>query len=175
MKTLFFGLALWLAAVPFPGILQAQSGNTLDRFFEKYEDDPAFTTVRISPKMFQMLSNFEIKDENGDYGALVRSLSGLRILVKSEADGMPLYQEAFRQLSKDMSELLTVRDKGENIRFLMREGTGSKIEQLVLIVGGPEQFVLMDISGSIDLKTISKLSKGLNVPGSEHLDKLDKN
>jgi hypothetical protein len=151
--------------------------SALDQFFRSHQDDTAFTVVNISPKMFQMISRIDIEeDENGEVSELIKGITGLRILVKDEGDGTKLYDEAFAKISKHgFEELLTVRDKGENIRFMVKEGASANIiKQLVLLVGGADDFVLLDLTGNINLKTIGKLSKSLDVPGMEHLDKLEK-
>ena len=151
--------------------------SVLDQFFETHRDDTAFTVVNISPKMFQMISRIDIEeDENGEISELIKGITGLRILVKDEGDGTKLYESAFGKISRDgFEELLTVRDKGENIRFMVKEGSSPDIiKQLVLLVGGADDFVLMDLTGVINLKTIGKLSKSLDVPGMEHLEKIEK-
>ena len=48
------------------------------------------------------------------------------------------------------------------------------IGELLMLVGGDHQFVAMDLFGEIDLKQISKLSKGMNMKGMEYLENIDK-
>jgi hypothetical protein len=50
---------------------------------------------------------------------------------------------------------------------------GSIIEELLLLVGSPDEFVLLSLTGKIDLDKISELSNTLDVQGLEHLDKLE--
>ena len=60
------------------------------------------------------------------------------------------------------------------MRFMVKEGNSPEIiNQLVLLVGGNDDFVLMDLTGVINLKTIGKLSKSIDVPGVKHLEKLE--
>jgi hypothetical protein len=151
--------------------------SALDQFFSQHQDDPSFTVVNISPKMFQMLAQFDIEDEDGkEIMELVKGITSLRILVKEEGDGTKLYDDAFSKISKNgFEELLTVRDGGENVRFMVKEGNSPEIiNQLVLLVGGSNDFVLMDLTGAINLKTVGKLSKSIDVPGVKHLEKLEK-
>ncbi len=156
--------------------LYAQT-SALDQFFNDHQDDPDFTVVNISPKMFQMLAHIDIDDpESAEIMQLVKGIKSLRILVKDEGDGTKLYDDAFSRISKNgFEELLTVRDQGENVRFMVKEGNNPNIiSQLVLLVGGANDFVLLDLTGIIDLKTVGKLSKSIDVPGVKHLDKLEK-
>ncbi len=151
--------------------------SALDQFFERYQDDPEFSVIFVSPKMFQMLARVDTDDPEADeIMELVKGINGLRILIKDEGDGRALYDEAFSKISKNgFEELLTVRDKGENVRFMVREGvTEDVIKQLVLLVGGQDDFVMMDLTGNIDLKTVGKLGRSIDVPGVEHLKELEK-
>ena len=47
------------------------------------------------------------------------------------------------------------------------------INELLLLVGGKDEFVMVSFIGNIDLNKISKLAKVLDVEGAEHLDKLE--
>ena len=154
--------------------LSFAQNSAVQKFFERYEDDPEFSVVEISPKMFQLMSRLDIEDEDGDLDELVNTITGLKILIR-EGNGIELYEQAFSELSKvKFEELLKVRDKDENIRFMVNEGSKDLINELILLVGGDSTFVMLDLTGNIKLKTIGKLGRALNVPGSEHLDKLEK-
>ena len=61
----------------------------------------------------------------------------------------------------------------QDIKFLINEKDG-KIIELLLIAGGVDENALISIQGNIDLKTISKLSKSMQIDGLEHLQEIDK-
>ncbi len=154
-------------------VVWAQS--PVQSLFDKYQDHPDFSTVTISPKMFQLIAKLDIDEVEDDLEDLVKSIKGLRILIKDSGDTDALYREASTEIGKgSYEELLTVRDEGENVRFMIKEGSGDIIEELVLLVGGGDQFVLLDLRGDMDIKDIGKLGNSLDIPGSEHLDKLEK-
>ena len=72
-------------------------------------------------------------------------------------------------------ELMTVKDGDSNVSFLIKDSDGGNIvNELLLLVGGQEDFVLMSFSGKIPLDKVSKLAKSINIDGAEHLDKLNK-
>jgi hypothetical protein len=50
--------------------------------------------------------------------------------------------------------------------------SGSVIEELLLIVGSPDSFTLLSLTGKINLENISSLSKTLDIEGAEHLEKI---
>ncbi|MDH3650546.1 MAG: DUF4252 domain-containing protein [Saprospiraceae bacterium] len=146
--------------------------NALDKFFSSYMDDPSFTVVTISPKMFQMISKLDIEDMEPEVKDLIHNIKGLRILAREDYDGRQLYQEASEKINtNDYDELLRVRDKDENVRIFVKS-QGDIINELLLIVGGSSEFVLLDLTGAIDLKTVGKLGGALDVPGIQHLEKM---
>lgn len=144
--------------------------NAIDKFFSAYENDANFTVVTISPKMFDMVTNFTNEMDNKEVKDMIKDIKGLKILT-SEKEGMKYYNDAIKKLPVSEYEvLMTVKDKGNNVRFLTK-GKGDVVDELLLLVGG-DQFVMMSFVGKLDLNKIAKLAKTLDIEGSEHLDKL---
>ncbi|MBK7637736.1 MAG: DUF4252 domain-containing protein [Saprospiraceae bacterium] len=56
---------------------------------------------------------------------------------------------------------------------MTKEANGT-INELLLLVGGKTEFVMMSFVGNIDLNKIAKLAKKLDIDGAEHLDKVRK-
>lgn len=168
-KFLFLLPALFLAAQS----LQAQN-DAIVRFFDKYVEDERFTVVYVSPKLFQLVAKIDSDDADWEKAKpIVSNLSGLRVLTAdSVSDGMSLYKEAIGKVPvKEYEELLTVRDGDENVRIWIRE-SGNIISELLLLVGAPSEFVLLSLTGNIDLDNISELSKTLDIQGAEQLEKV---
>ena len=69
-------------------------------------------------------------------------------------------------------ELMVVKEKDQDVKFLINEKDG-KIIELLLIAGGKDENALISIQGNIDLKNISKLSKSMKIEGLEHLNDID--
>lgn len=156
--------------------MQAQN-DAITRFFEKYMDDERFTVVFVAPKMFQLVSKIETDDEDWNkVRDIVKDLGGLRVLTAdSIADGLSFYKDALSRVPQsEYSELLTVRDGKENVRIWTKD-SGNIIEELLLLVGSPDEFTMLSFTGKIDLDKISGLSKSLDVKGIEQLDKLKSN
>lgn len=159
--------------------LSAQSGvsKSINPLMDKYGGSDDFTTVSISPKMFELIARTGIAEEDEEIGDIINGITSLSILVydneEKAARSRDLYNEAFSSLVKGnaFEELMTVKDEGDDVKFLIREN-GNLIEQLLLLVGSEDQFVMIDITGNIKLDQISKLSKSMDIDGFEHLDKL---
>jgi hypothetical protein len=160
--------------------MNAQS--PIDKFFEKYAGRDGYTSVNISKDMFQMLAGIgDPKDTtNREFKKALEQLSGLRVLT-CQADSMKpgkaagFYNEANALFPVSVyKELMTVNDDGNNIRFLTQQDGMGKISEMVMLMKGKEEVVVLSILGSIDLSTISKISKSMNIHGMEKLERMKK-
>jgi len=149
--------------------------DAISKFFSKYQDDESFTQVTVSSKMFSLFTNMEVESpEDKEVLEAISKLKGLRILGKENtSDARKLYKEAFALIPmKEFEELMTVRDKDQDFKFLIKE-SGGKISELLMIMGGADDFMVMSLYGEIDLKQVSRLGKKMNVGGLEQLEKLN--
>lgn len=172
MKNIFIVLLVAVASLAMPNQAQAQN-DAITKYFDKYMDDENFTVVYISSKMFEMFAKLD-PDVDEEVKSVINDLKGLRILVR-ENGGLKYYKEAIKKIDfNEYEELMTVRDDGTNVKFVVRE-EGDLIKELLLIVGGDDEFVLMSFMGIIDLAKISKLAKDMDIDidGLEHLEKID--
>lgn len=151
--------------------------DAIGQFFEKYRNNSEFTQINISPKMFEMFSQM---DDSGDMDdetmEMIKSLKGLKILT-TESNPRQYYKEFITKVSTTgYEELMTIRDGDSDVKFLVKDSDGGNIvNELLLLVGGEEDFVLMSFVGKIALDKVGKLAKNINISGSEHLDKLKNN
>lgn len=170
MKKILIGLIVMAA------ITGAKAQDAISKFYSKYQNDESFTQVTISSKMFSLFTNMDA-DTKEDKEVLdaISKLKGLRILAKEDPrNARALYKEAFTLIPvKDYEELMTVRDKDKDMKFLIKE-SGGKISELLMIMGGTKQFMILSLFGEIDLKQVSHLGKKMNVSGLENLNNLNK-
>lgn len=169
MKKLLLILLTALATLPLCG-----QADAIEKYFNRYLEDDRFTVVYISPKMFNMVAKMDIKDMDPDVKEVISELKGLRILT-TEVNALQFYKEALATINtKEYEILMKVRDGEENVHFLAKDNGGDTIHELLLLVGGQSDFVLLSFIGNIDLKKISKLANSMDLKGVEHLDKIEK-
>jgi hypothetical protein len=152
----------------------ANAQDAISKFFSKYQTDESFTQVNVSSKMFSLFTNMEAdSQEDKDVLEAISKLKGLKILMKENtSDARALYKEAFALVPvKEFEELMSVRDKDKDMKFYIKE-SGGKISELVMIMGGLEDFMVMSLFGEIDLKQVSRIGKKMNVHGLENLQNL---
>lgn len=164
LKTAF----ILLVATCWSTAAMAQS-NAIDLFFSQYVEDENFTVVYISPKLFQMIGELDVEGMDDEEGKAImeiaKDLRGLRILT-TDVKPMEYYEEAKQKINtEDYEVLMTVRDKdGDNVEFFVKDtagGDGSVFDELFLLVGGEDDFVLLSFVGQIDIEKISKLADGI--------------
>jgi len=157
--------------------VEAQS--IMDKLFDKYSGAEGYTSVYISKYMFDMFRNKDVDAETqDDMHEVISKLNCIKILVTDDDPSTPapvnLQQEIMKVLpSSPYKEIMVVKEKDQNVNFYVREEK-NKVVDLLLVIGGNEDNVLISIQGDIDMKNISKLAKSMNIEGMENLEKMEK-
>ncbi len=165
-----------IAAILFFSLQLTAQDDAISRYFDQYVDDENFTVVYVSPKMFEILGKLDLsgmEDEEAQMAMeVVKDLRGVRVLTTEHEPGK-YYKEANNRINtSEYATLVKVRDKGENVRLMIKD-QGDIINEMLVLVGGDDEFVLVSLIGNIDLKKISKLAKAVDIKGLEHLEKVD--
>jgi hypothetical protein len=160
-----------------PTMLSAQTA--IDNLYEKYAGQKGFTSINISPEMFGMLSALDMDDSSSDVKDaqnVMHQLKGLKMLVFEPEDGQTskfVKEVKKMMLSKDYSELMSVDSEDAKIKFLVKKAKDGTVLELLMIVAEDTEALVMSMTGNLDMKTISEISKSLDVDGLENLDKLN--
>jgi len=173
-------LAILVALIISPMLVSAQG------IFDAYEDENDVTSVVVTKNMFKLLSRIEIESDDPEvkeYMDMVNSLENIKVFItenKSLRARMKADVQKYVGSSKGLEELMRIKDGGKNVKFYSKEGSDENhVSELLMFLDGEmdgkEGTVVMSITGNIDLKQISKLTKELNVPGSEELKNVKKN
>lgn len=174
MKKLAIGLMLLVA----PLLMMGQS-------FDKYEDMDGVDGVFISQHMFKLLSKISVKDTDADAQKaldMIKNLTGINVLTTTNTsigNNMKADFDAYTASSK-MEELMRVKNDGKYLKFYSKPGsTEEKISELYMFMtdkeNGSDRFVLLSITGDIDLDAISDMAGDLDgVPGAKELKNIKK-
>jgi hypothetical protein len=159
-------------AVLLAGILNAQSLVSTE--FSDYESNENFTRVSISKKMFELIANLDPDDDDEkDLIESVSRLDGLKIIVADSSENpAALYKETMKRIPNRFEELMTVNDESEKIIFMIDEKDGV-VKELIMVLKGDNEFVLLDLFGDIDLNEVAKISRKMNIDHMEKLEKID--
>lgn len=165
-------IAIMILVIAAPAV---RGQDVISKFFTKYQNDETFTNVNISSKMFGLFTDLEASTpEDKEVLNAISKLKGLKILAKENArNSRDLYKEALSLIPKNFEELMSVRDKDKDMKFMIQEN-GGKISEMLMVVGGNEEFMIMSLFGEIDLKQISRIGSKMNIKGLENLHNMDK-
>lgn len=148
--------------------------SPVEKLFENYANKDGFTTITISNYMFSL---FAKKNTDKDHlGKVTNGLESLRILTVDDSvlnSTINFYKEIIKELPLDhYKELMSVKDKDQDMKMLINEKDG-RIKEFLMIVGGKNNNVLIYIKGDIDLASLAEISKEMNIQGLDNLDKLN--
>ena len=131
--------------------------------------------VYISPKMFEMVSKIDLESDEIDPEVMeiIKELKGLRILSYDGPGAINYYNEAKDKINlNEYEELLVARDGDENVHIRVKD-SGDIVNELLLLIGGSDEFALLSFIGNIDLKKVGKLGKVLDIDHMEKLERMD--
>ena len=159
--------------------------------FERFADHEDVSLVSISPKMFKMLGQLSVSlddPEAQEYIDMVSSIENFKVLISGNDEVTAAMSKwAAEQLSsKDLEELMTIKDADADVAFYVKNGkSDDRVEKLIMYVNGVNPEIIKDsplgerlvetiillIEGDIDLKQISKLTDQMSLPGGKQLRK----
>lgn len=167
MRKIFLMAALLCVA----GAIFAQS-QAVKAFYDQYRGLEDVENIKLRGWMLRMASNLT---ESADEAQVLRKISKLQILATERTD-LVSTQDRRRFLSslrKDAFEdLITIRKDGEVVEMLVREN-GETITDLILMVSGGDEFVLINMEGALKFSDLNDLN--IDVEGAEHLKELPDN
>ena len=144
--------------------------------FSKYDGNIDVTYVDIKPKMFQMLAKMDVKVDDleaQDYIEMVNSITSLRAIVTGEKTISTDISTWVDSRSKNLEELMEMRDDGTVVKFFIKEGKDEDhVEELLIFVNGISnqmnnsdakvngkdrsiETVVVSLTGNIDLKKLN--------------------
>lgn len=179
MKKLMLSLVC-MAFLVMPILVNAQS--PIDKVFDKYASQDGFTSVNISKEMFQMLMQMgqgDAKDTSMvEIKKMMEQLTGLKVLTfafdsTKIVKAVSVYNEFAGVFpASTYKELMTINEGRQNIKFMTKQDASGKINEMVMLIKDKTEVAVLSLTGNIDLSTVSKLSKGMNIHGMEGLKKM---
>jgi len=170
MKKLSLILSMFLLSLTMMG-----QGTVITKYMNQFADNEKFSKVSVSQKMFSLFTNLEAGSAaEKEFLQVAGKLKGLKVIM---ADSIPnsaaLYKQAVADVNKAAyEELVSVKDARGNMLFSVKESKGI-ISELIMVVGGKKQFIMVSLYGDIDLKNISKIARQIHINGLDQLKHID--
>ena len=155
-------------------LVQAQD-TPLNSLIDKYAGQDGYTYIYITEYMFQLAGGI-VDESDPEATELIKNLKNL-VMISASAETNAKRSVRFADeiknalQKKNYKVLLKVKDGEEDVDILANEQNGI-IDELILTVKSSDEDLLLILSGKIDLKSIAKLSKTINVNGMEQLSKV---
>lgn len=174
--------AFIFTAIAWVGLSMASfAQNPTNNMFKKYGSGDGFTVVSINKDLFTLLLEMgeetDAKEIN-EVKDVIKDLENIRILMYDANKGTdPSFLPKFKQELEgmkltDYSELMMVKEQDEEVKFLIRKD-GEIINELLLLISQPDEAGFVSITGNINIKSIAKIAKTINVQGLENLEKIN--
>lgn len=165
-------LAILAAFLIAPMMVSAQGA------FDLYEGQQDVTTVVITKNMFKILGQMEVEEgdsEVKEYMEMIDGLESVKIFItENENVGVQMKSDVERYVSASsgLDELMRIKKDDATVKFYSKMGADeSHITELLMFVNGEmdgkKGAVIATISGDIDLKHLSRLTKDLSLPTSD--------
>jgi len=161
-----------------PGAIIAQTA--IDHLYDKYAGEKGFTSININPAMFNMLSSMDMSDSSEktqEAQNVMEQVTGLKMLVyePDEGETNAEFLNEIKTLTKvkGFEEMMSVNEGDEVVKFLVKKGKDGKMSEMLMIVLEEHEAVVMSMSGNLDMKTISEISKSMNIDGLDKLEEID--
>ena len=172
-------IALVFAAFVFPLMLNAQS--PLDKVFSKYSGQDRFTTVSFSKEMFQQfaaMAGNQNDTSSREMRDIINKLTGLKVLTydidtTDYSKAVSIYNEwAGLFPSSTYKELMAITEGRDNYKFMTKQEPDGKISEMVMLMKGKKELVVISITGVIDMSNVTKLSRSMGIHGMEGFQKM---
>ena len=161
-----------VAFIAFAG--SAYSQSAIDKYFSYLDKDTTITKVTINSKMFELFSYMEAEsDEEKEFKEAISNIESMKVIVKENApNAQALFKEAIKKPGKEFELLMEVDQESEHFYFLINEKEGI-IAELLMIGNSDGEFIILSLTGEIDLAQLSRLSRSMNIDHMQHLQKID--
>lgn len=165
--------------------------------FDKYEDVEGVTSGVINQKMFSMLASIDIDMDDEEAQKTmdaVKKIKSVKLLMTGDTKIAGSMSKDLKRYigNSSLEELMRFKDGEQTVNFYVKEGKDENhVKELLMFVNGLKEMtkgqdieingkkrevetVIVSIAGDIDLREISKITSGMNIPGGEQLEKVNK-
>ncbi len=161
-------------------LLTTAQNSAVDNFFNRYSDQDGYTSVEVTKGLFELFAEIDADDpEFEDFQKAVSGLESLKLLVCSlekggEENKDKFYKDILNSIPfKEYKELMVIRGSDANVNFYAKNNQ-QIITEMVMVVDGKDEAVLLSMTGNIDLNYVAKLGKAMDLEGMNYLQKMKK-
>lgn len=146
---------------------------------ETFKNQPNVETVAVNKKMFQMMSNVKMDQndkENQAYLNLIKKLDDLKLAStknSASASKMNTYVVTYVK-ANTLKELMQLSENGTTTIFYVDSNANKEnIKELLMFVNGNET-VILSLKGNFSLNELSIVTTKMKLPVGNSLNKVSK-
>jgi len=134
------------------------------KFIKHYKEHGDVISFSLPPALLRVF----IDREDKELKELLRQIDDMRFLIfDDESFNETSPRDLFKKMDMELTEnnfqdLLIVKEKNEIVKFKILE-TDAKVKELILLVSGGDELVLMNLSGNIDLNKMDIITESFDV------------
>ena len=173
---------MFMMALMIMPLLAAAQKSGAGNIFDRYSGKDGYTTVDVNKGLFELFAEIDADDpEFDEFQKAIKGVESLRLIayqIEGDKGSVPEKENFIKEIRSEVSlddfeELMVVKDKDANINFYAISN-GSVISEMLMIVDGENEAVLLSLYGDIDLNYIAKLGSTMDLGGMEYLGKMKK-
>ncbi len=144
-------------AVLFTASAWAQE-NSAEKIFKEYAGNGECTTLTVNKNVLNLVA--DLKSEEPEVRKFIAGLENVKILASEKTLSRDSFNELSGKLSGTYDEWMTVNQKDEQVRFLVKR-EGDVIKELVLLTNGGEgESAMIIVKGKISMRELMKMKNG---------------
>jgi mRNA-degrading endonuclease RelE of RelBE toxin-antitoxin system len=141
------------------GIVYAQN-STIDKLFDKYENEDDIIFISISKAMLQMIpGNINTGDVN--INEILPKIETMRLISSYKTELKEKMEAEIKTLishNKNYEEMMRVKDGKSNVIFNIKKKE-NMINELIMTINSENSFVFIFITGSFTFEDVQKIAE----------------
>jgi len=147
--------------------------TAINIYYTDFISNSKFEVTYLSKDMFKVIIERNKEDLDKNLISVMKRLTSLHVATSYKHQPDLQYNEVMKMMdTKTYSLLFTRQDEIDKISLFVKKEKDTIIE-MVLIARDHVDFVILDITGDIDLEEITILGDALQFQGSEFLDQMN--
>jgi hypothetical protein len=136
--------------------------STINKIFDKYEDEDNIVIISISKAMFKLIPG-NINAGNIDISNIIPKIESMRLMTSSKKEIKEKLNLEIKKLidsDKNYETLMRIKDGKSNTIFSVRN-KDNFISELIMLIDNEESFTVIYITGNFVLEDIQKIAENI--------------
>jgi hypothetical protein len=149
--------------ISLPSVLFAQS-KSVDQLYRQYQGHEDFFHLDLAGNFLDFAKGFNLEIEEANLDAITESIDRVKFfkLPVNGSQGKADFRQLSRGLGKERYELMMDASEKDSGLAIYAKG-GDSVEGLVLMIrsDNDQEFMVIELEGRFDQKTLAKVGKGI--------------